>query len=358
MNKAAAAIGAALLLVIGAPLAIILGVFASGPGSSAGASVLAGRSSLDFAEAFAQEIGAENEPAVMFVVAWEQAEGASQSANNPLDSTLAETGSTPLPGNSAGAQMYPTLGTGLIADVATIQGNAVYASVVADLVAGNVGVGGADLQASPWCRTPQGQPCPGYGAAVVALVGQYSTNASAWQLASSVVVGTTPLDMGGQLPVESGNLSAMWSFLQAQLGKPYQWAGAGPDSWDCSGLVMVAYAQVGVPLEHNAAAQYAETDKAALPLGGTANLEPGDLLFWAYDTSDPSTIHHVAIYVGDGEVVDAPHTGTVVQVQPWWPDGFYGATRPWRSTSHRRRPRRSQQRQEGPSRDQCKAGPF
>ena len=91
---------------------------------------------------------------------------------------------------------------------------------------------------------------------------------------------------------------------------------------------MVAYAQVGVPLEHNAAAQYAETEKAALPLDGTANLEPGDLLFWAYDTSDPSTIHHVAIYVGDGEVVDAPHTGTVVQVQPWWPDGFFGATRP------------------------------
>jgi cell wall-associated NlpC family hydrolase len=120
----------------------------------------------------------------------------------------------------------------------------------------------------------------------------------------------------------------MWSFLQAQLGKPYQWGGAGPASWDCSGLVMVAYAQVGVPLEHNAAAQYAETDKAALPLDGTANLEPGDLLFWAYDTSDPTTIHHVAIYVGDGEVVDAPHTGTVVQVQPWWPEGFFGATRP------------------------------
>jgi cell wall-associated NlpC family hydrolase len=162
----------------------------------------------------------------------------------------------------------------------------------------------------------------------VALVSQYGTAPSVWAAQSAVMVGTTALDSGGPLPVETGDLSAMWSFLQAQLGKPYQWGGAGPASWDCSGLVMVAYAQVGVPLEHNAAAQYAETDKAALPLDGTANLEPGDLLFWAYDTSDPTTIHHVAIYVGDGEVVDAPHTGTVVQVQPWWPEGFFGATRP------------------------------
>jgi cell wall-associated NlpC family hydrolase len=91
---------------------------------------------------------------------------------------------------------------------------------------------------------------------------------------------------------------------------------------------MVAYAQVGIPLEHNAAAQWAETDAAQVPGTGTAGLEPGDLLFWATDPADPSTIEHVAIYVGDGEVVDAPHTGTVVQVQAWWPSGYFGATRP------------------------------
>jgi hypothetical protein len=223
--------------------------------------------------------------------------------------------------------MYPSLGAGLQADAGTVLSSA-YAPVVAALVAGDVATAGQALEVSPWCQLPNGGECPGYGAAVVALVSQYGTSPSVWAAQSAVMVGTTALDSGGPVPVETGDLSAMWSFLQAQLGKPYLWGGAGPDSWDCSGLVMVAYAQVGVPLEHNAAAQYAETDKAALPLDGTTNLEPGDLLFWAYDTSDPSTIHHVAIYVGDGEVVDAPHTGTVVQVQPWWPEGFFGATRP------------------------------
>ena len=322
----AGVIGTIAFICSSAPLVVVLGVAGAG-GGSANAASLAGSTRLDFAEAFASDIGADNEPAVMFVVAWEEAEGASQSANNPLGSSLPETGSAPLPGNSAGVQMYPSLGVGLQADVGTVL-NSTYAPVVAALVAGDVATAGQALQVSPWCQLPQGGECPGYGASIVALVSQYGTAPSVWAAQSAVMVGTTALDSGGPLPVETGDLSAMWSFLQAQLGKPYQWGGAGPSSWDCSGLVMVAYAQVGVPLEHNAAAQYAETDKAALPLDGTANLEPGDLLFWAYDTSDPSTIHHVAIYVGDGEVVDAPHTGTFVQVQPWWPEGFFGATRP------------------------------
>jgi cell wall-associated NlpC family hydrolase len=62
-----------------------------------------------------------------------------------------------------------------------------------------------------------------------------------------------------------------------------------------------------------------------VPLG---QLEPGDLLFWATDLSNPATIHHVAIYLGNGQMIAAPHTGTVVQVQPVYLDGYYGAVRP------------------------------
>ena len=326
---------AALALVICLPVVVVLAAFsAAGPsGSAAGLTSFGGSTALEFAEAFADDIGAGNSPAVAFVVAWEASEGSSASHNNPLDSTLAEPGSVGLPGNPDGVQMYPSLSVGLAADVATITGGPAYAEVIAALDVGDVDAAGAALQSSPWCTAPDGGQCPGYGASVVSLVVEYSTDAVLWQSQSSVLVGTTALvggpgEGGAALPAESGDLAPMWAFLTAQLGKPYQWGGAGPASWDCSGLVMVAYAQVGIPLEHNAAAQWAETDADQVPGTGTAGLEPGDLLFWATDPSEPSTIEHVAIYVGDGEVVDAPHTGTVVQVQAWWPSGYFGATRP------------------------------
>ena len=63
-----------------------------------------------------------------------------------------------------------------------------------------------------------------------------------------------------------------------------------------------------------------------------AQLEPGDLLFWAYDMNNPASIHHVRIYLGGGLMIAAPHTGTDVQIEPVYFDGLYGATRPWAST--------------------------
>jgi peptidoglycan DL-endopeptidase CwlO len=109
-----------------------------------------------------------------------------------------------------------------------------------------------------------------------------------------------------------------------QLGKPYVYGGSGPDVWDCSGLTQWAYRQAGVNLPRTAAEQYMALP-AKVPLG---QLEPGDLLFWATDLSNPASIHHVAIYLGNGQMLAAPHTGTVVQVQPVYLDGYYGAARP------------------------------
>ena len=109
----------------------------------------------------------------------------------------------------------------------------------------------------------------------------------------------------------------------SQLGKPYVFGGSGPDSWDCSGLTQWAFSRAGVVLPRTAADQY-----AAIPTKiGLGTLEPGDLLFWATDITDPTTIHHVAIYVGDGMMVAAPHAGTNVQVQPVYLDGYIGAAR-------------------------------
>jgi cell wall-associated NlpC family hydrolase len=125
--------------------------------------------------------------------------------------------------------------------------------------------------------------------------------------------------------ITSGSKLALTAIAAAetQLGKPYVYGGTGPDSWDCSGLTQWAFGQAGAAIPRTAADQYAAIP-TKVPLG---ELEPGDLLFWATDTSDPSSIHHVAIYLGSGMMLAAPHTGTVVQIQPVYLDGFIGAAR-------------------------------
>jgi cell wall-associated NlpC family hydrolase len=106
--------------------------------------------------------------------------------------------------------------------------------------------------------------------------------------------------------------------LQAALsrrGDPYVWAAAGPGEFDCSGLVMWAFAQEGIALPHYTGAQWNSGMHVA-----RADLEPGDLVFFGTDIS------HVGIYVGDGLMVDAPDTGAVVRVEPLFSD-YVGAVR-------------------------------
>lgn len=122
----------------------------------------------------------------------------------------------------------------------------------------------------------------------------------------------------------SATAQAAISAASTQLGKPYVYGGSGPDVWDCSGLTQWAFRQAGVTLPRTAAEQYAAV-ATKVPLG---ELQAGDLLFWATDLSNPASIHHVAIYLGNGEMLAAPHTGTVVQVEPVYLDGYFGAVRP------------------------------
>ena len=111
------------------------------------------------------------------------------------------------------------------------------------------------------------------------------------------------------------------SFAYAQLGDPYVWGAAGPDSWDCSGLTMGAWASAGVYLPHYSVAQYDATTPISV-----GDLRPGDLVFWASNPSDPGTIFHVGLYIGNGNMIHAPHTGAVVRVESIWdweaPDFF------------------------------------
>jgi cell wall-associated NlpC family hydrolase len=99
-------------------------------------------------------------------------------------------------------------------------------------------------------------------------------------------------------------------------GDPYVWGAAGPNEFDCSGLVMWAYAHVGISLDHYTGDQWNEGEHIS-----RSQLEPGDLVFFFPD------IGHVGMYVGDGMMIDAPTYGQPVQVQAVFWSAYVGAVR-------------------------------
>ena len=110
---------------------------------------------------------------------------------------------------------------------------------------------------------------------------------------------------------------------RTRLGLPYVWGATGPDSFDCSGLTGWAYRQAGIAIPRTASEQF-----LALPRVPLSQLEPGDLVFYATNVLDPTTIHHVAIYLGAGLSLYAPQTGSVVKIGPVAYGQIIGAVRP------------------------------
>jgi cell wall-associated NlpC family hydrolase len=109
---------------------------------------------------------------------------------------------------------------------------------------------------------------------------------------------TVPIPVG----TGAGHPQAAQIALQ-YLGVPYVWGGASPSGFDCSGLVMYVYAQLGISLPHYTVSQW----DATLPIS-QSDAQPGDLVFF-------NGLSHVGIYLGNGQMVDAPHTGSVVRVE-------------------------------------------
>ncbi|HEY3506850.1 MAG TPA: C40 family peptidase [Actinocatenispora sp.] len=109
----------------------------------------------------------------------------------------------------------------------------------------------------------------------------------------------------------------------AQLGKPYVWDAADPSvGFDCSGLALYAYEQIGIELPHSAEYQYLQGRHVS-----SDRLRPGDLLFYSYN-GQVSGIHHVTMYIGGGQIVQAADFGIPVQVVPaYFSFGYIGATR-------------------------------
>jgi cell wall-associated NlpC family hydrolase len=121
--------------------------------------------------------------------------------------------------------------------------------------------------------------------------------------------------------VPSGHFSGVVGIAMQYLGTPYVWGGASPSGFDCSGLVMYVFAQVGVSLPHYTVGQYNYPNAVSVPRN---ELQPGDLVFFA-------GLGHVGIYVGNGQFIHAPHTGDVVRIDSlsgsWYSSEYDGAKR-------------------------------
>ncbi len=121
-------------------------------------------------------------------------------------------------------------------------------------------------------------------------------------------------------PPGSGRGAIAVAYAMAQVGKAYIYGGTGPYGYDCSGLTMMAWAQAGVSLPHSASVQYAMTPRVAL-----SDLQPGDLVFFYSD------IHHVGMYIGGGNFVNAENPSVGIRVQnlydPYWQSVYMGGGR-------------------------------
>jgi cell wall-associated NlpC family hydrolase len=134
-------------------------------------------------------------------------------------------------------------------------------------------------------------------------------------------VSSAPVSSGPVATSGGAKVAVEWAYRE--LGKPYVWAAAGPNAFDCSGLTMFVWGKAGVALGHFTGDQWNEGTHVS-----QSQLEPGDLVFFAYNVHNPATIHHVGIYVGGGNMIDAPFTGADVRVEPYDRPDFIGAVRP------------------------------
>ncbi|MEV0380708.1 C40 family peptidase [Nonomuraea sp. NPDC050643] len=106
-------------------------------------------------------------------------------------------------------------------------------------------------------------------------------------------------------------LTAALTAAASKLGRPYVWGAEGPDTFDCSGLVQWAYGQAGVRMPRVTHQQWVTGPQVPFD-----QAQPGDLLFWRNDPTNPDYISHVAIYWGKGQMLHAPRTGDVVKIAP------------------------------------------
>jgi peptidoglycan DL-endopeptidase CwlO len=152
----------------------------------------------------------------------------------------------------------------------------------------------------------------GFAAAIPLMIGALAITAAP----ASAAVAPSFISFHGALATVTQE-NAVVAFARTQIGKPYRYGADGPSSYDCSGLAKAAWAKVGVELAHYTGAQWNEGLHVS-----RAQLRPGDLVFFGSD------VHHVGIYIGGGNMIEAPHTGLDVRIAPAFRSDYVGAVRP------------------------------
>ncbi len=162
------------------------------------------------------------------------------------------------------------------------------------------------------------------GFSVTPSVGsQAASTAACVQLAGTVISGSTT--------VPNQAVSAVITFAQRQIGKPYLWGGTGPDAFDCSGLVMMAYQAAGVNIPRTSEDQWAWGPKVP-----ASQAEPGDLVFFAGSDGTATNPGHVGLVIGGGKMIEAYATGFPIRISTYGTSSSAGGlsqvvgfTRPW-----------------------------
>jgi cell wall-associated NlpC family hydrolase len=191
---------------------------------------------------------------------------------------------------------------------------------------GTLGIGGVNAVVSDQTARKLGAPAdnaivvsvaPADFTAAVAAAGRLiPKGAGVEQLVSLISTGTDDAGTAGagqadESAVPSTALEAMLKAAMSRRGMPYVWGAAGPTSFDCSGLVQWSFAQAGLVMPRVAADQ--ALTGPAVPV---SQLQPGDLLFYHTDPTAPTYISHVAVYLGNGWMIQAPQPGMDVEVVP------------------------------------------
>lgn len=308
---------------------------------------------------------------VAAIQAWASGEG-SRARFNPLDTTQPEPGATAYNANGGvPVENYPDYQSGVTATVATLEPgrhpSPLYGGILAALQDGSSAKAVEDaVAASPWgtrqfpdpnfsasANFPGPVPA-GNGPVTVAPTVIGVADPSPTGAGPSAATGTdahpaadalttaeyyagiisdpgpaagrsyTPsptIPAGYQVPAGTPPpVAQAIGMALGQLGKPYGYGATGPDRYDCSSLVMAAYATAGIPLPRTTYAQYLVGQ--AVPPGDPNLFRAGDLLFMMGSDAQGAAPGHVGMYLGAGQVIDAPYTGTVIRISPlasWTP---------------------------------------
>jgi peptidoglycan DL-endopeptidase CwlO len=187
----------------------------------------------------------------------------------------------------------------------------------------------ADVQANPSAAIFAYNHLQSYVQSVLMYAGRYAGGnfsvASAQLPAANTAAGCVQTTGGVptvQAPTQA--VAAAISFAEQQLGKPYLWGGTGPDAFDCSGLVMMAYRAAGISIARTSQAQWASETRVP-----ASQVQPGDLVFFAGSDGTVTDPGHVGLVIGDGKMIEAYATGFPIRVSSYANRGAVGFTEPW-----------------------------